>query len=73
MNSAFVRVTAAMLSALFLLAAAAAAVELWREGELLANPKLKIAAAWLTSGAIFLAIALRGWRRRRHNTKADSR
>ena len=66
MNSAFVRVTAAILSALFLLAAAAAGIELWREGELLGNPKLKIAAAWLTSGAIFLAIALRSWRRRRH-------
>jgi hypothetical protein len=61
-NSAFVRVTALVLGALFLSAAAAAAVELWHEGDLLANPKLKIAATWLMSGAVFLAIGLRGWR-----------
>jgi hypothetical protein len=64
-NSAFVRVTALILGALFLFGAAAAAIELWREGDPLVNPKLKIAAAWLMSAAIFLAIGLRGWRRRR--------
>jgi uncharacterized membrane protein len=67
-KSAFVRVTALVLSALFLTAAAAAAIELWRAGgDLLGNPKLKIAAGWLASGAIFLAIGLRGWRQRRRN------
>lgn len=69
MNSAFVRVTALLLGALFLVAAAAAAVELWREGEWFSNPKLKLAAAWLMSAAMFLAIGFRGWRwRRRHST-----
>jgi hypothetical protein len=66
----YVRVTALTLGALFLVAAAAAAVELWREGDLLANPKLKSAAAWLLSGAIFLAIGLRGlWRRKKRRTQ----
>ena len=64
----YVRFTALTLGALFLVAAAAAGVELWREGDLLANPKLKPAAAWLMSGALFLAIGLRGWRRRRNST-----
>jgi hypothetical protein len=66
-TSNFVRITALILGVLFLLAAVAAAVELLREGDLLANPKLKIAAAWLTSAAIFLSIGLRGWRRRRRD------
>jgi hypothetical protein len=60
----YVRVTALILGLLFLSAAAAAAVEIWREGDLLANPKLKIAAAWLMSGALFLAIGLKGLGRR---------
>jgi len=64
----YVRFTALTLGALFLVAAAAAGVELWREGDLLNNPKLKPAAAWLMSGALFLAIGLRGWRRRRNST-----
>ena len=63
----YIRVTALTLGALFLIAAVAAGVELWREGDLLANPKLKAAAAWLMSAALFLAIGLRGWRRRRRN------
>jgi hypothetical protein len=61
----YIRVTALTLGALFLVAAAVAGVELWREGDLLANPKLKPAAAWLMSGALFLAIGLKGLRRRR--------
>ena len=62
----YVRGTALALGVLFLFAAAAAAVELWREGDLFANPKLKPAAAWLMSGAMFLALGLRGlWRRRK--------
>jgi len=63
----YIRVTALTLGVLFLVAAAAAGIELWREGDLLANPKLKLAAAWLMSAALFLAIVLRGWRRRRRN------
>ena len=65
MNSAFVRVTALLLGALFLIAAVTGVVELWREADLLTNPKLKIAAAWLMSAAIFFAIGLRGWFSRR--------
>jgi hypothetical protein len=60
----YVRVTALVLGALFLSAAIAAGVELWLEGDWLANPKLKLAAAWLTSAALFLAIGLKGLRRR---------
>lgn len=71
MNSVFVRVTALLLGALFLIGAVAAAAELWREGDLLANPKLKIAAAWLMSAAIFLAIGLRGLSRRRRNSPEE--
>jgi len=61
----YIRITALILGLLFISAAAAAGVELWREGDLLANPKLKPAAAWLMSGALFLAIGLKGLRRRR--------
>jgi hypothetical protein len=60
----YVRITALILGIMFLSAAAAAGVEIWREGDLLANPKLKIAAAWLTSGALLLALGLKGLRRR---------
>jgi hypothetical protein len=61
----YVRITALLLGALFLCAAAAAWIDLWREGNLFANPKVKPAAAWLMTGAMFLAIGLRGlWRRR---------
>jgi hypothetical protein len=57
-------ITALVLAAVFLTAAIAALVELWREGEGMSNPKFKIAAAWLTSAGIFLAIGLRAWRDR---------
>jgi hypothetical protein len=70
-NSAIVRVTALALGALFLIAALFATVELWRQGDLLADAKLKIAAAWLVSGAMFLAIGLRGWGRRRRQERDD--
>jgi hypothetical protein len=60
----YVRVTALLLGALFLSAGIAAAIECWREGDWLANPKLKLAAAWSMSAALFLAIGLRGLRRR---------
>jgi hypothetical protein len=60
----YVRVTALILALVFIAAAAAAAVELWREGEILYNPRLKTAAGWLMSGMLFLAIGLKGfWRR----------
>jgi hypothetical protein len=62
----YVRITALLLGALFFCAAVVAWIELWREGDLLANPKLKPAAAWLMTGAMFLAVGLRGlWRRRK--------
>ena len=59
MKARFVHVTALALGALFLVAALLAAAELWREGDVLRNPKLKIAAGWFVSGAIFLAAGLR--------------
>jgi hypothetical protein len=55
----FVRISALALGAIFLSAALLAAAELWRDGDVLRNPKLKIAAGWFVSGAIFLAAALR--------------
>jgi len=62
-NSAFIRVTALALGTLFLIGAAVAAVKLWRDGDWFGSPNLKIAAAWFTTGAIFLAFGFRGRRR----------
>jgi hypothetical protein len=60
----YVRVTALVLGALFLSAGIAAGVELWLEGNWLANPKLKLVGAWLATAALFLALGLKGlWRR----------
>jgi hypothetical protein len=55
----FVRITALALGAIFLFAALLAAAELWREDDVLRNPKLKIAAGWFVSAAVFLAAGLR--------------
>jgi hypothetical protein len=68
----YIRVTALVLGGLFLSAAAAAGVQIWFDGDLLGNPKLKPAAAWLMSGAMFLAIGLRGFWRRRHRRQSDA-
>jgi hypothetical protein len=46
----------------FLIAAAFAWVELLRQENLLSNPLVKPASAWLVTGLMFLVLALRGRR-----------
>ena len=60
----FVRVTALGLAVLFLLGAGLAWFEVLTHENILTNPELKSAAGWLMTGLMFLALALRGWRRR---------
>jgi hypothetical protein len=61
----FVRVTSLLLAILFLTAAAFAWIDLLRHGDLLSDARLKPASAWLMTGLMFLAVGIRGWRRRR--------
>lgn len=61
----FVRYTALFLALLFLAGAGIACVDLLQEGNLLANPKTKAAMGLLVPGLMFLALALRGWHRRK--------
>lgn len=56
------RFTALLLAVLFLGGAVFAWIDLLKQGNLLSNPQLKPAAAWLTTGLMFLALGLRGWR-----------
>jgi len=65
----FFRVTSLLLAILFLAAAAFAWIDLLKHGDLLSDPRLKPASAWLTAGLMFLALGLRGWRprARRHS------
>lgn len=60
----FVRYTALLLALVFLVGAGMAWLDLLHEGELLTNPKMKPAMGFLVTGLIFLALALRGQRRR---------
>jgi hypothetical protein len=61
----FVRVTALVLAVLFLLGASLAWFDVLTHENVLTNPELKIASGWLMTGFILLALAVRGWRRRR--------
>jgi hypothetical protein len=63
----FVRYTALFLAILFLSAAAFAWFDVLTHDNVFTNPELKIAAGWLTTGLMLLALALRGRRARRHN------
>jgi hypothetical protein len=58
----FIRITAILLATVFLIATAFAWVELLQQGNLLSNALVKPASAWLVTGLMFLALALRGWR-----------
>ncbi len=58
----FIRRTALVLASLFLGGAAVAWIDLLKQGDILSNPQLKSASAWLTTGLMFLALGLRGWR-----------
>jgi hypothetical protein len=68
----FVRVTALLLAALFLTGAAFAWIDLWKRENLLTDPLLKPAAGFLTTGLMFLAVGLRGWRRHRQTSEAPA-
>jgi hypothetical protein len=61
----FVRITSLVLAALFLAGAAFAWVDVLSRGNGLTDPLLKTAAGFLVSGLMFLALGLRGLRRRR--------
>jgi hypothetical protein len=61
----FVRVTALVLAVLFLLGASLAWFDVLTHENVLTNPELKIASGWLMTGFMLLALAVRGWRRRR--------
>jgi hypothetical protein len=61
----FVRFTALVLAILFLTGAGFAWFDVLSHEHILANPELKIASGWLMTGLMLLALAIRGWRRRR--------
>jgi hypothetical protein len=63
----FVRITAVVLAVLFLLGAGLAWLDVLTHGNILVNPELKTATGWLMTGLIFLALGLRGWRRRKRD------
>jgi len=60
----FVRYTAFVLAVVFLSGAALAWFDVLTQDNIFANPELKTAAGWLTTGLMLLALALRGRRRR---------
>jgi len=61
----FVRITTVVLAVLFLLGAGLAWLDVLTHKNILTNPELKSATGWLMTGLMFLALALRGWRRRK--------
>ena len=61
----FVRFTAVAMAILFLFGAGLASFDVLTHENMLANPELKFAGGWLTTGLMFLALALRGWRKHR--------
>ena len=64
----FVRYTALILSVVFLGGGAFACLDLIQRGATITDPLWRTAAGFLTSGAIFLALALRGLRFRNRPT-----
>ena len=61
----FVRITAVAVAVLFLLGAGLAWLDVLTHENIIANPELKSATGWLLTGFMFLALGLRGWRRRK--------
>ena len=61
---AFVRITSLVLATFFLSGAAFAWIALFSRGNLWTDPLVKPAAGFLTTGVMFLALGLRGLRRR---------
>jgi hypothetical protein len=60
----FVRYTALFLAIVFLSGAAFVWFDVFTHDNVFTNPELKIAAGWLTTGLMLLALGLRGRRRR---------
>ena len=60
----FVRYTALFLAIVFLGGAAVLWFDVFTHDNVLTNPEVKIAAGWLTTGLMLLALGLRGRRRR---------
>jgi hypothetical protein len=60
----FVRYTALFLGILFLSGAGFTWFDVLTHDNIFNNPELKIAAGWLTTGLMLLALGLRGRRRR---------
>ena len=69
----FVRITALAMAILFLFGAGLASFDVLTHENMLANPELKFAGGWLVTGFMFLALGLRGWRRRRPNASIGAR
>jgi hypothetical protein len=63
----FVRYTALLLATVFLTGAAFVSLDVFTHDNVFTNPELKIAAGWLTTGLMLLALGLRGRRRGRRN------
>lgn len=63
----FVRYTALLLAMVFLTGAAFVSLDVFTHDNVFTNPELKIAAGWLTTGLMLLALGLRGRRRNRRN------
>jgi hypothetical protein len=63
----FVRYTALFLAIVFLSGAAFVWFDVLTHDNVFTNPELKIAAGWLTTGLMLLALGLRGRRRGRRN------
>ena len=63
----FVRYTALFLAIVFLSGAAFVWFDVFTHDNVFTNPELKIAAGWLTTGLMLLALGLRGRRRNRRN------
>jgi hypothetical protein len=68
----FICYTSLVLALLFLIVAASAWIEVFHHEDFFANPLTKSAAGWSMTSLMFLAVGLRGWRRRdRKSKKAD--
>ena len=63
----FVHYTALVLGLLFLSAAGFAWFDVLTHDNVFNNPELKIAAGWLMTGLMLLALSVRGWRARKRN------
>ena len=63
----FVKITTVVLAVLFLLGASLAWLDVLTHENILVNPELKSATGSLMTGLMFLALGLRGWRRRKRD------